>query len=183
MSDSKLQDQKILSELKARYFTIGEVAEICELKPHVLRYWEKEFKLLSPSKRRGNRRYYRKEDIRVVFTIRNLLYREGFTIAGARARLPEELKQDGVVSEQLDGEQGNDRTAAALTIQAANSGNTVNLEAHDPVAMTMAHARTVERLASQMSGPIDSAQLSEVRQELQELLSFMRGGDPYRTSV
>ena len=70
-----------------RYFSIGEVAKISEVKPHVLRYWEREFPQLSPTKRRGNRRYYQQQDIVLVSQIKSLLYEEGLTISGARARL------------------------------------------------------------------------------------------------
>ncbi|MDT0619896.1 MerR family transcriptional regulator [Salinisphaera sp. P385] len=75
-----------------RYFTIGEVSELCLVKPHVLRYWEQEFPQLRPSKRRGNRRYYKQQDIMVVRDIRELLYEQGFTINGARAQLREKNK-------------------------------------------------------------------------------------------
>jgi DNA-binding transcriptional MerR regulator len=70
-----------------RYFTIGEVAELCDVKPHVLRYWEQEFPQLKPVKRRGNRRYYQRHDVLLIRQIRSLLYDEGFTIGGARQRL------------------------------------------------------------------------------------------------
>lgn len=70
-----------------RYFTIGEVSELCEVKPHVLRYWEQEFTQLSPVKRRGNRRYYQHHEVMLIRRIRHLLYEEGFTISGARNRL------------------------------------------------------------------------------------------------
>ena len=70
-----------------RYFSIGEVAKLSEVKPHVLRYWEQEFPQLSPTKRRGNRRYYQQQDIVLVSQIKTLLYEEGLTISGARARL------------------------------------------------------------------------------------------------
>jgi len=70
-----------------RYFTIGEVADLCAVKPHVLRYWEQEFSELSPTKRRGNRRYYQYEDVQMVRQIRHLLYEQGFTIGGARLQL------------------------------------------------------------------------------------------------
>lgn len=70
-----------------RYFTIGEVSELCQVKPHVLRYWEQEFTQLKPVKRRGNRRYYQHHEVMLIRRIRNLLYEEGFTIAGARNRL------------------------------------------------------------------------------------------------
>ena len=72
-----------------RYFTIGEVSELCLVKPHVLRYWEQEFPQLRPSKRRGNRRYYQQHDVHMVRTIRGLLYEQGFTIGGARQKLSE----------------------------------------------------------------------------------------------
>ncbi|AHF03415.1 MerR family transcriptional regulator [Marichromatium gracile] len=70
-----------------RYFTIGEVSELCGVKPHVLRYWEQEFPQLKPVKRRGNRRYYQRHDVLMVRQIRNLLYDQGFTIGGARQQL------------------------------------------------------------------------------------------------
>jgi len=70
-----------------RYFTIGEVAKLCAVKPHVLRYWEQEFSQLKPVKRRGNRRYYQRADVEVVRTIYSLLYEQGFTITGARQQL------------------------------------------------------------------------------------------------
>ena len=70
-----------------RYFTIGEVSEICDVKPHVLRYWETEFGSLKPVKRRGNRRYYQRHDVLMIRQIRGLLYEEGYTISGARQRL------------------------------------------------------------------------------------------------
>ena len=72
-----------------RYFTIGEVGELCHVKPHVLRYWEQEFTQLRPVKRRGNRRYYQHHEVLLIRRIRELLYREGFTISGARNRLDE----------------------------------------------------------------------------------------------
>jgi DNA-binding transcriptional MerR regulator len=70
-----------------RYFTIGEVSELCGVKPHVLRYWEQEFTQLKPVKRRGNRRYYQHHEVLLIRRIRQLLYEEGFTISGARNRL------------------------------------------------------------------------------------------------
>ncbi|MBF0218583.1 MAG: MerR family transcriptional regulator [Gammaproteobacteria bacterium] len=70
-----------------RYFTIGEVSELCEVKPHVLRYWEQEFPQLSPVKRRGNRRYYQRQDVLIIRQIRSLLYEHGYTIGGARQQM------------------------------------------------------------------------------------------------
>jgi DNA-binding transcriptional MerR regulator len=79
-----------------RYFTIGEVSELCGVKPHVLRYWEQEFTQLRPVKRRGNRRYYQHHEVMLARRIRELLYQEGFTISGARLRL------NNAVTEKLD---------------------------------------------------------------------------------
>ncbi len=79
-----------------RYFTIGEVSELCGVKPHVLRYWEQEFTQLRPVKRRGNRRYYQHHEVLLARRIRELLYQDGFTISGARHRLddPSVLKSN-----------------------------------------------------------------------------------------
>ncbi len=74
---------------RKRYYAIGEVSELCGIKPHVLRYWEQEFPQLKPIKRRGNRRYYQFDDVEMVRRIRSLLYEQGFTIGGARQRLRE----------------------------------------------------------------------------------------------
>jgi DNA-binding transcriptional MerR regulator len=85
-----------------RYFTIGEVSELCAVKPHVLRYWEQEFPQLKPVKRRGNRRYYQRQDVLIIRQIRSLLYDEGFTIGGARQRLTgDEAKTDVSQSQQI----------------------------------------------------------------------------------
>lgn len=83
-----------LPEIPAkRFFTIGEVSELCSVKSHVLRYWEQEFDMLAPVKRRGNRRYYQQQDVRMVRKIRHLLYEQGFTIQGARSQLRQEAKK------------------------------------------------------------------------------------------
>ena len=78
-----------------RYFTIGEVSELCAVKPHVLRYWEQEFAQLKPVKRRGNRRYYQHHEVLLIRRIRDLLYEQGFTINGARHRLDSEAAGEG----------------------------------------------------------------------------------------
>lgn len=83
-----------------RYFTIGEVSELCGVKPHVLRYWEQEFPQLKPVKRRGNRRYYQRQDVLVIRQIRTLLYEQGFTIGGARNRLQGEDARDDLTQAQ-----------------------------------------------------------------------------------
>ncbi len=92
-----------------RYFTIGEVSELCGVKPHVLRYWEQEFTQLKPVKRRGNRRYYQHHEVLLIRRIRELLYEQGFTISGARNRLEEHAVRG--------------RAAAAENHQPARIGN------------------------------------------------------------
>ena len=85
-----------------RYFTIGEVSDLCGVKPHVLRYWEQEFPQLKPVKRRGNRRYYQRHDVIMIRQIRSLLYEQGFTIGGARQRMSgDEAKEDSNQSQQI----------------------------------------------------------------------------------
>ncbi|MFT7228065.1 MAG: DNA-binding transcriptional MerR regulator [Methylophilaceae bacterium] len=83
-----------------RYFTIGEVSELCGVKPHVLRYWEQEFTQLKPVKRRGNRRYYQHHEVLLIRKIRELLYEQGFTISGARNRL--DGAEGGVASKEAE---------------------------------------------------------------------------------
>ena len=85
-----------------RYFAIGEVSDLCAVKPHVLRYWEQEFPQLKPVKRRGNRRYYQQEDVLMVRRIRSLLYEQGFTIGGARNQLTgDDARTDTSQSQQI----------------------------------------------------------------------------------
>ena len=103
MSDRKVQKGYITQSFhmpdipEKLYFTIGEVAKLCDLKAHVLRYWESEFDELAPSKRRGNRRCYTREDIYVIVSIKHLLYSDGFTIEGARSQLKKRLiAQEGI---------------------------------------------------------------------------------------
>ena len=87
-SNATASDSGALPPIPAkRYFTIGEVSELCRVKPHVLRYWEQEFTQLKPVKRRGNRRYYQHHEVLLVRRIRELLYEQGFTISGARNKL------------------------------------------------------------------------------------------------
>ncbi|MFD2367780.1 MerR family transcriptional regulator [Pseudoduganella sp. GCM10020061] len=97
-----MTDRALKAEAKAavlpsipakRYFTIGEVSELCGVKPHVLRYWEQEFTQLKPVKRRGNRRYYQHHEVLLIRRIRELLYEQGFTISGARNRLDSRINE------------------------------------------------------------------------------------------
>lgn len=106
-----------------RYFTIGEVAELCGVKPHVLRYWEQEFTQLRPMKRRGNRRYYQHHEVLMIRRIRDLLYDQGFTISGARNRLQEQASLDrdsldGAASSAID----HDSPSGATTFHAQPLG-------------------------------------------------------------
>jgi len=92
--DSSSSPSSALPSIPAkRYFTIGEVSDLCGVKPHVLRYWEQEFTQLKPVKRRGNRRYYQHHEVLLIRRIRELLYDQGFTISGARNRLDEIASQ------------------------------------------------------------------------------------------
>jgi DNA-binding transcriptional MerR regulator len=102
-----------------RYFTIGEVSDLCGVKPHVLRYWEQEFTQLKPVKRRGNRRYYQHHEVLLIRRIRELLYEEGFTISGARNRLDNALSGD-------DRHDGASRAARAAAPVAATAGTPDN---------------------------------------------------------
>jgi DNA-binding transcriptional MerR regulator len=111
--------EKALPQIPAkRYFTIGEVAELCQVKPYVLRYWEQEFTQLKPMKRRGNRRYYQHHEVLLIRRIRDLLYEQGFTISGARNQLG-----DSVAIERRNGIEGG-------TDDAAGDGIDDEVEAH-----------------------------------------------------
>jgi DNA-binding transcriptional MerR regulator len=107
-----------------RYFTIGEVSDLCGVKPHVLRYWEQEFTQLKPVKRRGNRRYYQHHEVLLIRRIRELLYEEGFTISGARNRLdssgnlPQEEKGEPVRNGRTPGVNGVDLNAIKRELRA-----------------------------------------------------------------
>jgi DNA-binding transcriptional MerR regulator len=102
LSEIKETQKVILPPIPAkRYFTIGEVGELCAVKPHVLRYWEQEFNQLKPQKRRGNRRYYQHHEVVLIRRIRDLLYNDGFTIHGAKNRL-EELDSQGQIRTELE---------------------------------------------------------------------------------
>lgn len=116
-----------------RYFTIGEVAELCGVKPHVLRYWEQEFTQLRPMKRRGNRRYYQHHEVLMIRRIRDLLYDQGFTISGARNRLQElsHVERENAapmldVNDATDGAEG-DTEHGTLAASAVDGGVVLDL--------------------------------------------------------
>jgi DNA-binding transcriptional MerR regulator len=130
-----------------RYFTIGEVSELCGVKPHVLRYWEQEFTQLRPMKRRGNRRYYQHHEVLLVRRIRGLLYEQGFTISGARNRLGESM-------------QARKRDAALQP---------------DDGAMDAAHVEGEEPVVPNGALVIGADQLEQVRAELIAAAELLRG--------
>ncbi|MDQ0140089.1 MerR family transcriptional regulator [Cupriavidus necator] len=122
MSD-KPSDRIALPPIPAkRYFTIGEVSELCAVKPHVLRYWEQEFTQLKPVKRRGNRRYYQHHEVLLIRRIRELLYEQGFTINGARNRLDEGRHHSAAATAQESMEAGAEQ-APALSVDIAGLRN------------------------------------------------------------
>ena len=143
-----------------RYFTIGEVGDLCGVKPHVLRYWEQEFTQLRPMKRRGNRRYYQHHEVLLIRRIRELLYDQGFTISGARNRLVEGDAEVSAADDEvlvLDNLETRDNTVAAAV----------------PMAALASHLAIAE-LSVRPPLP-DNPSLAQLREELQsihELLSI-----------
>jgi len=105
-----------------RYFTIGEVSELCGVKPHVLRYWEQEFTQLKPVKRRGNRRYYQHHEVLLIRRIRELLYEQGFTISGARNRL------DGPDEVEIKADNAQSATQLDLSLSSSTSDNSKDFD-------------------------------------------------------
>ena len=108
-----------------RYFTIGEVSDLCAVKPHVLRYWEQEFTQLKPVKRRGNRRYYQHHEVLLIRRIRDLLYEQGFTINGARHRLESEIVPTFDVAQPAGAVRGNNSGAdvPAVSVSMADAAS------------------------------------------------------------
>jgi DNA-binding transcriptional MerR regulator len=143
--------EKALPAIPAkRYFTIGEVSELCGVKPYVLRYWEQEFTQLKPMKRRGNRRYYQHHEVLLIRRIRDLLYEQGFTISGARNRLSE-LHHPSRVETQPDEPETVSDTVVEADGEPALNG-------------TVAAAAESETVATRASAP--SITSDQLRQEL-----------------
>lgn len=117
-----------------RYFTIGEVSELCDVKPHVLRYWEQEFPQLKPVKRRGNRRYYQRQDVMIIRNIRSLLYEQGYTIGGARLQLTDVRQAERDEPEEME-------SASSLS---SSGGGIFNIVVKDMI-------RELEQVASLLS--------------------------------
>ena len=140
-----------------RYFTIGEVADLCDVKPHVLRYWEQEFVQLKPMKRRGNRRYYQHHEVLMVRRIRELLYEQGFTISGARNRL-----RDLVVGH------GRGLSTDSLRVQEiAQPANTMSAE-----VLAQSHL-LAEMLELRTSEPASTLGIEEVKEELLQIRALL----------
>ena len=152
--------EKTLPPIPAkRYFTIGEVGELCGVKPHVLRYWEQEFTQLRPMKRRGNRRYYQHHEVLMIRRIRDLLYDQGFTISGARNKLQELVQRDWKVS----------HTDSAYAIAAHNEVLTAVASAPaTPSSLTASH---LDRVPKSSLGVIQ-----DVRRELLAIRKVVGGG-------
>jgi len=121
-----------------RYFTIGEVSDLCAVKPHVLRYWEQEFTQLKPVKRRGNRRYYQHHEVLLIRRIRDLLYEQGFTINGARHRLESDIDIAAPPPTRAEAEWPAARAGESGPAGAAARTEQANRNAPDPVELRQA---------------------------------------------
>ncbi|WP_439115665.1 MerR family transcriptional regulator [Hydrogenophaga sp.] len=151
--------EKTLPPIPAkRYFTIGEVGELCGVKPHVLRYWEQEFTQLRPMKRRGNRRYYQHHEVLMIRRIRELLYDQGFTISGARNKL-QELVQAERERRRHDGDEAID----VMNVE-------VEVEFDEPL---QADAPKQVDSPIHAGGPVSGALLRDMRRELVEIRELL----------
>ncbi|MBW8894502.1 MAG: MerR family transcriptional regulator [Burkholderiales bacterium] len=149
--------EKALPAIPAkRYFTIGEVSDLCGVKPYVLRYWEQEFTQLKPMKRRGNRRYYQHHEVLLIRRIRDLLYDQGFTISGARNQLSEGLSP-------ASAQNFRDEAEAALALEAMNGLDGDDESSH-------VHAQPLKTAEASLTLPVSAAgpltSLEQVRAEL-----------------
>ncbi|MBK9572787.1 MAG: MerR family transcriptional regulator [Rhodoferax sp.] len=145
--------EKALPQIPAkRYFTIGEVGDLCGVKPHVLRYWEQEFTQLRPMKRRGNRRYYQHHEVLMIRKIRDLLYDQGFTISGARNKMQELLQNER--DKRRNGE--------------------VMLEGVEVIEVSDSELADFEDTQLEASLPAPAHQLMLVRRELSEIRDLLR---------
>ncbi|MFZ9997681.1 MAG: MerR family transcriptional regulator [Burkholderiaceae bacterium] len=161
-----MQTKQALPAIPAkRYFTIGEVSDLCAVKPHVLRYWEQEFSQLNPVKRRGNRRYYQHHEVLLIRRIRELLYEEGFTISGAKTKL------------------SGGRIMATATEQTASDVQGIHLDGRASLAggvggygvanQVSAPASPAQALANPSANPAGLSPM--VRSELMAILNLLKG--------
>jgi DNA-binding transcriptional MerR regulator len=151
-----------------RYFTIGEVSELCAVKPHVLRYWEQEFTQLRPMKRRGNRRYYQHHEVLLIRKIRELLYDQGFTISGARNQLMESRS----AAQTSNGAHAPSGAGAKVQAQSGLTGSA------DQSALDAAELHSSARASASGLGlaNISPADLAALHQELEAVLVLLKGG-------
>lgn len=148
-----------------RYFTIGEVSQLCDVRSYVLRYWEQEFVQLRPMKRRGNRRYYQLHEVQLVRKIRELLYEQGFTIAGARLQLEQKAAED-VQSFELS------PLEVATNPSATSNANVVAVKASED-AVYVSHETPVPTQA--WVDPADVSDMAGVLEELRAISALLRG--------
>ncbi|GMV47090.1 MAG: hypothetical protein AMXMBFR66_24880 [Pseudomonadota bacterium] len=162
--------EKALPAIPAkRYFTIGEVSDLCGVKPYVLRYWEQEFTQLKPMKRRGNRRYYQHHEVLLVRRIRDLLYEQGFTISGARNRLADSavLRSPGMASATLERAQARMEVADPDRSAAPSPSDVPGTP-----AATSAATQAAEEEEEPRAGQVDWSQL---RAELRSIRNLLEG--------
>lgn len=145
-----------------RYFTIGEVADLCDVKPHVLRYWEQEFTQLKPMKRRGNRRYYQHHEVLMIRRIRELLYEQGFTISGARNR----LRETGVVA---NARLGGAVPLAGVVGEFASPSASAEMES----LVQEAESEAPTTFAGLRFGAVPALSSEEIREELLQIRSLL----------
>jgi len=159
--------EKALPAIPAkRYFTIGEVSDLCGVKPYVLRYWEQEFTQLKPMKRRGNRRYYQHHEVLLIRRIRDLLYEQGFTISGARNRLTEPSSSGSNAPPTFEPDE---RSAGVVdgAVDLDAMIEELEVEASAPAAATTAAA------ALRPASPASALSLAQMREELISIRSLL----------
>ena len=173
--------EKALPAIPAkRYFTIGEVSELCGVKPYVLRYWEQEFTQLKPMKRRGNRRYYQHHEVLLIRRIRDLLYDQGFTISGARNQLSEGMPSAGLQNFRDEAEAAQALESVDNTLDDDEDLEVPPELVQAPAARHMAsHAQPLKAAEASITLPVRSAtsitSLEQVRAELLAIRASLLG--------
>jgi len=174
--------EKALPAIPAkRYFTIGEVSDLCGVKPYVLRYWEQEFTQLKPMKRRGNRRYYQHHEVLLIRRIRDLLYDQGFTISGARNQLSEGLPPAAAQNFRDEAEAAQELDAMDSMLEGDDELDVPPELAHAPAAArhASAHAQPLKAAEASLTLPVPAAEtitsLEQVRAELLAIRASLLG--------